>query len=180
MRGLVAGLATPTPLSATLPSMLREDPFARQLCAGLDEVLAPVLLCLDSFSAYLDMGTTPDDMLPWLAQWVGLAADPAQDRDGQRARLRGARDVHVYLGTKRGIELAVHAELGISVEVTESGAAAWSSRADTALPGELVPQLVVTARPGPDQEVDLDHLDAVVRAVRPGHVRYRVQVAERE
>lgn len=176
MRGSVAGLRSPAPLSETLPSMLREDPFARELCAGLDEVLAPVLLSLDSFAAYLDVGTTPDDMLPWLAQWVGLTLDPAHERGGQRELLRTAREMHARQGTRHGIELAVTAALGVEVEVVETGAAAWSSRADAELPGQPEPAIVVRVRPGADREVDLDHLDAVVRAVRPVHVRYEVEV----
>ncbi len=179
MRGSIPGLATPTPLSQTLPSMLREDPFAHGFCAGLDEVLAPVLLSLDSFSAYLDVGTTPEDMLPWLAQWVGLSDDQAQARGGQRELLRSARDMHARQGTKRGIELAVTAALGIEVSVVETGGAAWSSRPDAELPGESEPAIVVRVRPGPDREVDIDHLDAVVRAARPAHVRYVVEVADR-
>lgn len=178
MRGLIAGLATPAPLSETLPSMLRADAFARELCAALDEVLAPVLLSLDSFPAYLDVGTTPDDMLPWLAQWVALEVDQAQELDGQRELLRTARDMHALRGTKHGIELAVNAALGVEVEVTESGGSSWSDRAAADLPGEPVPAIVVTVRPGPNQEVDIDHLEAVVRAVRPGHVRYEVEVVE--
>ena len=54
------------PLGAILPSMNREDPFAQQLCAGLDEVLAPVVMSLDAFPAYLDLATAPADMLRWL------------------------------------------------------------------------------------------------------------------
>lgn len=182
MRGLIEGLATPAPLADTLPSMLREDAFARDLCAALDEVLAPIMLSLDSFPAYLDVGTTPDDMVPWLAQWVGLTVDHARKRGGQRELLRTARDMHALQGTRRGIELAVSAALGaeVKVEVSESGGTAWSERADDDLPGEPVPALVVTVRPGPGQDVDLEHLDAVVRAVRPAHVRYEVAIEAAE
>lgn len=170
-------METPSPLTGTLPSLLREDAFARQLCDGLDIVLAPVLLSLDSFPAYLDVGTTPEDMLPWLAQWVGLGVDPAQDAAEQRELLRTARDLHAFQGTRRGIQLAVKAALGIEVDVVETGAASWSTRADADLPGEPGPAVVVTARPESDREVDIDRFDAVVRAVSPGHVRCRVQVA---
>lgn len=180
MRGLLAGLATPAPLSETLPSMLRGDAFARDLCAALDEVLAPVLLSLDSFPAYLDVSTTPDDMLPWLAQWVGLTVDQGQEQGARRDLLRTAREMHARQGTRHGIELAVTAALGVQVSVTESGGTAWSNRTDAGFPGDDVPSIVVTALPGPDQVVDLEHLDEVVRAVRPVHVRYEVKVVERE
>lgn len=178
MRGIIDGLATPVPLSDTLPSMLREDPFARELCASLDEVLAPILLTLDSFAAYLDVGTTPEDMLPWLAQWVGLTVEKAQDGDAQREALRTACDVYALRGTRSGIERAISSALGVEVHVSESGAATWSDRADAELPGEALPAIVVTVRPLSGQAVDVEHLDAVVRAVRPGHVRYEVKVAQ--
>lgn len=177
MRGLLAELATPTPLAATLPSMLREDPFAQQLCSGLDVVLAPVLLSLDSFSAYLDLGTTPDDMLGWLAQWVGLSADPSQDPNTQRELLRDARELHVVRGTKAGVALAVRTALGIEVDVVETGRSAWSETSGGELPGRAEPRVVVTVRSGA-AAIDPERLDAVVRAAVPAHVRYRVRMLE--
>ena len=75
MRGMVAELASPHPLVDTLPSMLREDSFAGGLCGSFDGLLAPVLLTLDTFADYLDPATTPEDMIPWLAQWLGLGVD---------------------------------------------------------------------------------------------------------
>ena len=59
VRGTVRGLPSPHPLADTLPSMLREDPFARGLCASLDEVLAPVLLSLDTFDSLPRPGDHP-------------------------------------------------------------------------------------------------------------------------
>ena len=50
MRGMVEELASPHPLTDTLPSMLQEDPFAGSLCGSFDELLAPVLLTLDTFA----------------------------------------------------------------------------------------------------------------------------------
>ena len=138
MRGIIDGLATPVPLSDTLPSMLREDPFARELCASLDEVLAPILLTLDSFAAYLDVGTTPEDMLPWLAQWVGLTVEKAQDGDAQREALRTACDVYALRGTRSGIERAISSALGVEVHVSESGAPIL----DTADRGPGMPETV--------------------------------------
>src|SRR4051794_25978348 len=117
MRGTIAGLASPLPLADTLPAVLREDTFARELCAGLDEVLAPVLVSLDAFPAYLDLATTPDDMLPWLGQWVGMAVDPGADLHRQRRLLASAGELHAIRGTRRGIELAVEAALGLDVQV---------------------------------------------------------------
>jgi phage tail-like protein len=176
VRGLLEGLPSPAPLAEVLPSMLREDPFARQFCGGLDEVLAPVLLSLDSFPAYLDLGTTPYDMLPWLAQWVGVTVDSSQDPEHQRVLLRRALELHAVRGTAAGVTEAVRTALDLTVEVVESGASAWSDRADAELPGQPVPTVLVRVSAHAGRELDLERLDAVVQSAVPAHVAYRVEV----
>lgn len=176
MRGTIAGLRTPNPIADTLPSLLREDAFAQSLCAGLDEVLAPVLLSLDAFPAYLDLTTTPEDMLPWLAQWLGVVVDPSQELDLQRGLLRSAGELHATRGTRRGIELAVEAALGMPVEVVETGGASWSATPGGDLPGESQPAVVVIVRPRPGQQADPDRVEAAVKSNKPAHVQHRVQI----
>ncbi len=176
MRGTIAGLSTPSPLADTLPSVLREDVFARGLCASLDEVLAPVMLSLDAFPAYLDLTTTPEDMLPWLAQWLGMVVDSSQELSIQRGLLQSAGELHATRGTQRGIELAVEAALGVPVEVAETGGAAWSATPGGDLPGEAQPAVVVIVRPRPGQEIDEDRVEAVVKSVKPAHVLHRIQI----
>jgi phage tail-like protein len=176
MRGTVPGLVSPLPLTDTLPGLLRTDRFAESLCAALDEVLAPVLLSLDGFPAYLDLGTAPEDMVEWLALWLGMPVDPNAAPARQRALLKSAGELHKQRGTRRGLQLAVEAELGVPVEVTETGASSWSDQPGGELPGEPVPTVVVTARPRAGQEVDPERLDALVSAIKPAHVQHRVEI----
>jgi phage tail-like protein len=178
MRGTIDGLRSPAPLAASLPAMLREDPFARALCAGLDEVLAPVLLSLDAFPAYLDLTTTPDDTLPWLGQWVGMVVDSGEDLARQRGLLGSASALHAIRGTRRGIELAIEAALGLEAEVVETGAASWSATPGGDFPGEARPAVVVTVRAGEDDDLDEDRLDALVRSLKPAHVAHRILIVE--
>ncbi|HEY0238897.1 MAG TPA: phage tail protein [Friedmanniella sp.] len=176
MRGQLEGVPSPHPLADTLPSMLREDAFARSLCGGFDEVLSPVLLTLDSFAAYLDLATAPADLLPWLAQWVGMAADHGQDPDLLRQQLRASREQHASRGTRRGIELAVRAAYGVAVQVEENGASGWSSEPGRPLPGDPEPSLRVTVRVARADQVDPDALDAFVASVKPAHVPHETSV----
>lgn len=176
MRGGVDGALSPHPLAATLPGVLREDGFAQALCGGLDEVLAPVLTTLDSFDAYLDLATAPDDLLPWLAQWVGMAADHGQDPDLLRQQLRTSREQHASRGTRRGIELAVRAAYGVAVRVEESGGATWADAPGGALPGDPEPWLRVTVTLARAGQVDPDALDAFVASVKPAHVPHETVV----
>ena len=94
MRGTVEGALSALPFAPTLPAMIREDPFAQQLCAGLDEVLAPVVMSLDAFPAYLDLATTPPDMLPWLGHWLGMEVDPV-DTERLEALVAQLKPAHV-------------------------------------------------------------------------------------
>ena len=127
MRGLIQGLASPHPLVDTLPALYREDRFAQDLCGGLDEVLAPILATLDSLDAYLDPGTAPDDMLGWLAGWLGIALDGNQSAGRQRELVQAGVELLHWRGTARGVRAAVGALFDLPAEIAESGGAAWST-----------------------------------------------------
>jgi phage tail-like protein len=173
---MVAGLASPHPLADTLPSMLREDPFAQSLCASFDDLLAPVLLTLDTFDNYLDPASTPEDMIPWLAQWLGLGAELTADQDRQRHELAEAVALNATRGTRHCLEQVLENGLGIEVEVIESGGTRWSPSPGGTLPGDAQEVLRVVVRPPAGVEVDVDRVDALVRSVKPAHVRHVVSV----
>lgn len=172
----MTGLTSPHPLADTLPAMLREDAFARILCSSIDEVLAPVLLTLDTYAAYLDPATTPEDVLPWLAQWLGLPVDPRTEAPRQRQELRTGVEANAARGTRHSVELVVGSALGLAVEVAESGGVRWSPSPGGVLPGDPEPSVSVVVRAPAGQEVDLDRLDALVASVTPAHVRRAVRV----
>jgi phage tail-like protein len=178
MRGPLDALASPHRLTETLPALNRNDTFTTGLCDGLDAVLAPVLSTLDNLPAYLDLTTAPDDLLPWLAHWLGLAVETGHDPVRQRELLRSTRELQGWQGTRRGIELAVSALLGVRAEAVESGAASWSVDADDPLPGEPTPAVVVRVFPESGRPVDQERLEAVVAAIKPAHVVHRVQVVQ--
>lgn len=177
MRGMIAELPSPHPLTQTLPSMLREDSFASSLCASFDELLAPAILSLDTFVAYLDPDTTPEDMLPWLAQWLGLGIDLYVTQPPQRHELRLASSLNATRGTRHSIQQLIENAFGMPVEVTESGGARWTPTPGGELPGEPEPFVTVVVHPPSGVEVDLDRLDALIRSVKPAHVRHAVSVA---
>ena len=156
--------------------MLQEDPFAGSLCASFDELLAPVLLTLDTFANYLDPATTPEDMIPWLAQWLGLGVDLNVEQARQRHELQIAGVLNATRGTRASIATELENALGISVDVSESGGARWSPSPGGPLPGEPQEMLSIIVHPAAGQEVDMDRLDALIRSVKPAHVRHRVAV----
>ena len=176
MRGAVAGLANPHPLLATVPGIYQDQFFVAQMLDALDEVLAPVVSTLDNLPAYLDVRTAPDDLLPWLALWIGMPPDIAQTSNRRREVLHAATRLHGWQGTRRGIEAAVESMFGVRAEVQETGAAAWSLDPHEELPGEPQQAIVVQVHVPSGRTVDQRRLEALVTSLKPAHVVHRVEV----
>ena len=170
------GLPSSHPLAASLPGLYADDDFVQRFCAGLDDVLAPVLLTLDNLAAHFDPRTAPADFLPWLATWAGLSLDGVHGLDRQRDLLRRGARLHQWRGTVRGVEDAVSAVFGVVPDVVDSGGSVASSDPDTPPPGRSQPGLVVTLHLARPVRQDLDRLHAVVAAVKPAHVPHRVEI----
>lgn len=176
MRGLLPGLASPHPLGDTLPSLFRDDHFAQQICAGLDEVLAPIVATLDSLPAYLDPATVPDDMLGWLAGWMGIALDSHQAAGKQRELVQIGVELLQWRGTVRGLRSAVAALFDAEPDIVESGGATSSAEVDAELPGSADADLLVRLQVDDPAGFDLRRLDALIAMIKPAHVPHRVEV----
>jgi phage tail-like protein len=168
---------SPHPIGKTLPGIYQDDDFVQRFCRGLDEVLAPVLVTLDSLPAYLDPGTAPEDVLAWLAGWVGIALDGDAEPHRRRRLVGSAVELHRLRGTAAGIRRAVAVVFDAEPEIEESGAATWSPDPGAPLPGSAPQAVLVRLRVAEPAQVDARRLDAVVAAVKPAHVAHRVEVA---
>ncbi len=176
MRGLLPGLASPHPLGGTLPSLYQQDLFAQNLCAGLDEVLAPVIATLDSLPAYLDPATAPDDMLGWLAGWMGIALDGHQSAERQRELVHIGVELLQWRGTVRGVRSAVRALFDTAPQIVESGGSVFSVDAGSGLPGSERADLLVRLQVPDPETFDVRRLEALVGMIKPAHVPHRVEV----
>jgi phage tail-like protein len=176
MRGTVPGLVSPHPLGQSLPAVYRDDAFAQNLCAALDEVLAPVIVTLDSLPAYFDPATAPDDMLTWLATWMGIVIDRHQSASRQRQLVQTGVEVLKWRGTVRGVRGAVRGLFGAAPEISEPGDTAWSSEPGSPMPAERQTELVVRLGVADPNGFDIRRLDALVMIVKPAHIQHRVEV----
>jgi phage tail-like protein len=176
MRGLVPGLASPYPIGETLPSVFRGDSFTQRWCSAFDEVLAPIVTTLDSLPAYLDPATAPEDMLPWLAGWMGIALDGHQSAERQRELVQIGVELLQWRGTARGVRAAVRALFDLDPELIESGGVSQSTESGSPLPGTERAELLVRLRVPNSAEFDARRLDALVEMAKPAHVPHRVEV----
>ena len=176
MRALTPDVPSPHPMIHILPGLFQDDPIVRQWMVALDEVLAPVFLTLDTFPAYLDPWLTPEDFLPWLAGWVGVALDPARPLGLRRAAVAHAVTLYRWRGTAQGIAAAVELATGVRPEVFDSGGAAWSARPGGRPPGDQVPWLRVVLRVAEGAAPDLLATRQAAESAAPAHVPVQVEV----
>lgn len=179
MRAGSDGLVSPHPLSATLPSLYLDDFFAQQLCESGDDVLAPIFATLDCFPAYLDPGTTAEDMLDWLAGWIGLTIDGHVAAERKRQLIAAGAMLLPWRGTARGIREAVSAVFAEETQLVESGCVTASITPDSEPGGDPVPGLLVRIITDQPDSIDRRRLDAVVELAKPAHVPHRVEVVAR-
>jgi phage tail-like protein len=182
---------SPHPLGATLPALYLDDVFAQNLCASLDEVLAPIIGVLDCFPAYLDPRTAPPDMVDWLASWTGLLTARKLPLARRRRLVARAAALHAWRGTPDAVRELVELACNRPVELEESGGCGWSGTPGTPLPGSNQPGLVVRVRTDgvlqrpvdeptdPDDHdvpVDEDLLTRLLQLVVPAHLPTRVEL----
>ncbi|MFF9343918.1 MULTISPECIES: phage tail protein [unclassified Streptomyces] len=177
MRADVPGLPSPHPLIDLLPAVYLEHGFLARFLAGLDEVLAPVLLTMDNLPAHLDPRTAPEDFLDWLAGWVAVEPREGGPPERRRAAVLGAVDRHRTRGTLHGLAEALRLETGgARVEIAESGGTVWSPTPGTPFPG--APRPWVTVRVGlPDPgRADRARLEELITAEIPAHVGFTLEL----
>lgn len=179
MRGMIAGLASPHPLGASLPALYQEDAFAQRLTGALDEVLAPIFSSLDTLHAYLDPALAPDDFLDWLAGWVGVTLDETWPIERRRRLVADATQLYRSRGTVAGLAAQVAIYTGGDVAVEDNGAAAWSATAGGKVPGSAAASLSVRVTVDDPNAISLARLEAVVATAKPAHVPHTITVVGR-
>lgn len=176
MRGTVEGLPTAHPLVYRLPGVYLGHPFLEGFLAGLDEVLASVLLTLDNLPAHLDPRTAPEDLLAWVAQWVAAEADADRPLAQRRAVVADAVARHQRRGTARALAEVVRVETGVVPELTETGGTKWSTDPGESLPGEARPWVRIELRVPDPAAVDRVRLERLITAEIPAHVGFTLEI----
>ncbi|WP_063794116.1 phage tail protein [Streptomyces graminilatus] len=176
-RRAVPGLDSPLPFGDRLPLLYSDDDFARRMVAAFDEVLAPVLSCLDCLPAYFDPFLAPEDFVDWLGGW--LAADLPRGLPAARRRelVAGAVGRHGLRGTARGLAEQIRLVFGVEAVIADSGGTTWSPTPGGTFeePNPPIPTVVVWTND--PTTVPEWKLRALVDAYRPAHVPCVVGVA---
>jgi phage tail-like protein len=81
--------------------------FLDRLLGSFEGVLTPLEDRIAASWLLSDAHGTPDDALPWLGTWIGMAFDPALSTSGRRRMLAAAPRLYRRRGTLDGLELAL-------------------------------------------------------------------------
>jgi len=177
-RSAAPGLPSPQPIADQLPGVLAEDDFTRRFTQALDEVLAPVLLALDGFVAYLDPALAPPDFLDWLAGWVAL---PIQDQwtvEQRRILVAHAVELHRWRGTRHGLATHLRLLTGGHVTVADNGGTIASVQSTDPAGQPVSPHVTITVTVRNPALLDEARLRTAAAEHVPAHVPFTLRIEQ--
>jgi phage tail-like protein len=101
-------------LPAVYSRSAETDAFAERFLAMFDATIENLDDAIERMPALLDAEHTPPEVLPWLADLLGIALEPFHNASEWRALVRAAPELMVNRGTARGLLQALSLGLGLS------------------------------------------------------------------
>ena len=108
-------------LVGQLPRAMAADPVIAGVAGLCEEVANSLRAGVDGIEQNLDLATSPDPMLRYLASWVGAELDPAISRERQQWLLRAVGALLDRRGTRYGLEQLLEALTGSRARVSDGG-----------------------------------------------------------
>jgi phage tail-like protein len=112
-------------LERYLPAVYREDPesasFLDRFLANVEGSYTAIEDKIAAAQVLWDVRSAPDDVLPWLAHWYGIALDPRWEPARRRLFVACAMDFFQFRGTVAGLRMALSLALDSCVDEVEFG-----------------------------------------------------------
>ena len=86
-----------------LPAIYSESDFMGRFLMIFESVLGPLESMIDNMAYYWDPGISPEELLPWLASWLGLDIDSSWPVERRRELVRSADYLFRCRGTRRAL-----------------------------------------------------------------------------
>jgi phage tail-like protein len=149
----------------------------------VERILSTIERTIDNVPHYFDPATTPEELLPWLAGWVGLELDQNAPLIKRRRALSRAAGLYRWQGTRRALREQLAEYTGQRPLIVENfdglrlGNDAMLG-VNTVL-GQACPHsMTITALTDDVQEVDEGVVRRIVEGEKPVHVGYSLEIRQ--
>jgi phage tail-like protein len=154
-----------------LPSIYHDDDLLDRFLRGVEDVLGPIERTIGGLEHQVNPRLAPDELLPWLAFWVGLSLDARWPEDRRRAMILEAASLYPWRGTKRGLKRAIELATGYAPEIIEPQLQAGSKRRN-----ERWHLFQVVLRVPDPTQIDRTMIEMVIEEQKPAHTSYLLEI----
>ena len=146
-----------------LPVIFQDGDFLGRFLLIFQSIWEPLEYRQDHMELYFDPRTTPTSFLPWMADWVGVIPGSITEEGRLRALLGEAVELYRWRGTRYGLTRLIEICTGVTPLINETASDPAILHIRVALP--------------PESTVDRDAIERLVRAHKPAHVGYVLDVS---
>ena len=155
-----------------LPGIYHESHFLGRFLLIFEHILSPIDRTVGSTWTYFDPGLVPDEFLPWLASWTGLALDTRIPAENRRAVVQAAPELWRWRGTRRGLRQFIHLYTGIDPEITEP------TLSEIASNRSLAYRFTVRLALPPGSPVTRAYIETIVEAEKPAFAACAIELTD--
>ena len=154
-----------------LPGIYHNDDLLDRFLRGCEDVLGPIERMIGDLEHYVDPRLAPEELLPWLAFWVGLTLDPRWPTERKRAMILEAAALYPWRGTRRGLRRAIQLVTGHEPEIIEPQLQSRGRKR-----AEYWHLFQVVLRVPDPAAVDRALVEATIEAQKPAHTAYLLEI----
>jgi phage tail-like protein len=152
-----------------LPPRYHEVEFIGRFLLIFESVMEPLERMIGQIEDYFDPRLAPEALLPWLADWLGMALDDHLAVRQQRELIRSAAMLYLWRGTRRGLAEAIRICAGVEPIIVEPG--------DPEGGAELPPHVFAVVVEAPDPAaIDRALLERMIDTQKPAHTSYILDI----
>lgn len=147
-----------------LPSIFQENEFLGRYLRIFETIWEPMEWRQNHINLYFDSRTCPLSFLPWLAGWLDMTINPYWPEARIRRLIAEAADLYRWRGTAYGLKRLIEVVTGLTPAITEEPSQPFVFRISLTIP--------------PGSDVDARLIDDLVRAHKPAHAGYILDVQQ--
>ena len=168
-----------------LPAIYSENEFFGRFLMIFESVLGPVEAMVDNLAYYFDPGTSPEELLPWLASWMEVELDSNWTVERRREMVKSASWLFQWRGTRRGLREYLRLYTGIEPVITEDfGGIILGGQSElgrnTVLGGGHQHLFTVTFELEDLDSINVTQVSRIIENEKPAHASYILTVVRKE